>query len=531
MRHLLPDLLLESARRTPESEALRYRGEGLGYAALARCVEHAGRGLLDLGIGRGERVAVYLEKRLETVIAFYAAAWAGAAFVPINPILKPRQVAHILRDCNVRILVTSASRQALLAEQLASCGDLDHVVLVDAPPEPARPRPYAITTWEQLVRSGDAADRPRHRVIDLDMAAILYTSGSTGKPKGVVLSHRNLVVGAESVSHYLRNDRSDRILSVLPLSFDAGLSQVTTGLCVGATVVLMNYLLPRDILKTLAAEAITGLTGVPPLWIQLAQLDWPHAAVEQLRYIANTGGAMPTATLRRLRAALPETDVYLMYGLTEAFRSTYLPPSEVDRRPESIGQAIPNAEILVLRDDGTLCGANEPGELVHRGALVALGYWNNPEATAERFRPAPRRPGELSLPEIAVWSGDTVRRDEDGFFYFIGRRDDMIKTSGFRVSPSEVEEVVYASGLVGEAAALGVAHPMLGQAVVVAAAANGHAELEPEAVLAHCRKELPAYMVPLSIVPRPSLPRNPNGKVDRKKLADELKDMFVQDQS
>jgi acyl-CoA ligase (AMP-forming) (exosortase A-associated) len=359
------------------------------------------------------------------------------------------------------------------------------------------------------------------------MAAILYTSGSTGQPKGVVLSHRNMVAGAESVAQYLENRAGDRILSALPLSFDAGFSQLTTAFHAGATVVLINYLLPRDVVNVVVAERITGLTAVPPLWIQLAQLKWPLAAQDSLRYIANTGGRMPKATLDALRTALPKTLPYLMYGLTESFRSTYLPPAELDRRPDSIGKAIPNAEVLVVGEDGKLCGPNEPGELVHRGALVSLGYWNDPEKTAERFKPVPNQRTELVMPEIAVWSGDTVRTDEEGFLYFISRRDEMIKTSGYRVSPTEVEEVVYATKLVGEVAALGIPHPVLGHAIVVIATPRDEGHLDSDKLIAECKQRLPGYMVPALVkIRHGNLPRNPNGKIDRKLLAQELQNMF-----
>jgi len=254
------------------------------------------------------------------------------------------------------------------------------------------------------------------------------------------------------------------------------------------------------------------------------QLEWPAAIAGHLRYIANTGGRMPRETLAELRRRLPNTKPYLMYGLTEAFRSTYLPPSEVDRRPDSIGKAIPNAEILVLRPDGTACGPNEPGELVHRGALVGMGYWNDAEKTAERYKPLPvgvgGREAGLMLPEMAVFSGDTVQKDEDGYLYFIGRRDEMIKTSGYRVSPTELEEAVYAMKLVGEVAAFGVAHPSLGQAIVLSVTAVADASIDADRLLAECRRLLPAYMVPADIdVHAASLPRNPNGKIDRKTLA------------
>jgi acyl-CoA ligase (AMP-forming) (exosortase A-associated) len=526
---LLHHLFMRSASATPQAQALVYQKQSMTYEALAEAVAGTAAALVALDLQRAERVAVYMEKRFETVIAAFGAAAAGGAFVPVNPLLKPEQVAYILRDCNVRILVTSAERLALLEPVLHDCHHLHTVLVVGGRAETARSE-ARVLRWEEALAGSRTARG--HRVIDADMAAILYTSGSTGKPKGVVLSHRNMVAGARSVAQYLENRASDRILSALPLSFDAGFSQLTTAFHVGASVTLINYLVPRDVIAAVERERITGLTAVPPLWIQLAQLAWPEPARGSLRYIANTGGRMPKATLDALRAALPKTLVFLMYGLTESFRSTYLPPAELDRRPDSIGKAIPNAEVLVVRADGTSCAPNEPGELVHRGALVSLGYWNDPEKTAERFKPAPGRASGLIMPEIAVWSGDTVRMDEEGFLYFISRRDEMIKTSGYRVSPTEIEEVVYATGLVGEAAALGVAHPVLGQAIVVVATPRGGAQLEGEQLLAQCRLRLPAFMVPAHVAVRAgSLPRNPNGKIDRKRMAEEMRDLFESDPS
>ena len=523
MPNLVHELLLYSADRTPKADAFAYQGSHCNYEGLASAVLDCAAMLVTLGLPRSARVAVYMEKRSETVIAVFGAAAAGGVFVPINPLLKPDQVTYILRDCDVRILVTTAERLELLEAALPACPKLKIVLVVGGRTRGAGAPP--IVSWEEALSQSGAA-KP-HRVIDSDMAAILYTSGSTGKPKGVVLSHRNMVAGAASVAQYLENHPGDRILAALPLSFDAGFSQLTTAFHAGGSVVLINYLLPRDVLAAVERYGITGLTAVPPLWIQLAQLDWPAAARGHLRYIANTGGRMPKATLDSLRAALPQTLVYLMYGQTESFRSTYLPPSELDRRPGSIGKAIPNAEVLVVREDGTPCEPNEPGELVHRGALVSLGYWNDEEKTAERFKPAPGQPSGVVMPEIAVWSGDTVRMDDEGFLYFISRRDEMIKTSGYRVSPTEVEEVVYATGLAGEAAAFGVAHALLGQAIVVVATGREGADLDADALLAQCRLRLPAYMVPARIVERKrSLPRNPNGKIDRKLLAQEFERLF-----
>jgi len=523
MYSLLPELILRSAAQRADATALRYKGQSLTYGELAAAIERVAHGLSSLGLGRAERVAVYLPKQFETVAAYFGASLAGGVFVPVNMLLKADQVAHILRDCNVRVLITSAERLSELSGVLSECPDLKTLVIVGGAAPAAPPGGKTQVTWKELL---DAPRAPAHRVIDVDMAAILYTSGSTGKPKGVVLSHRNMMTGAKSVAQYLQNVAEDRLLAVLPFSFDYGFSQLSTAFLVGASVTLMDYLLARDVIVMAAKERITGLAGVPPLWMQLAEQTWPAEARDSLRYITNSGGVMPRATLDRLRAALPGTRPFLMYGLTEAFRSTFLPPEEVDRRPDSMGKAIPNAEILVVRPDGNPCDADEPGELVHRGALVALGYWNDPHKTAERFKPLPGQDPGLVLTELAVWSGDTVRRDAEGFLYFIGRRDEMIKTSGYRVSPTEVEEVLYATGLVRDAVAVGVSHPNLGQAVVVVAAPAEGRVADSEALLLQCRQRLPTFMVPLHVEWRDSLPRNPNGKFDRPRLAGELRQLF-----
>ncbi|HSD39611.1 MAG TPA: acyl-CoA ligase (AMP-forming), exosortase A system-associated [Rhodocyclaceae bacterium] len=516
---LLHDLLAISAARTPLATALVDGGKRVDYATLQTEVSGLAAGLLSLGLQRGQRVAMWMEKRAEMVATIFAASQAGAAFVPINPLLKPAQVAHILQDCAVSILVTTAARRPLLDEVLTQCPDLQHVLVIDG---------EGAAIWQALIA---ATPRDGHRVIDNDLAGIFYTSGSTGRPKGVMVSHRNVVVGAQSVAGYLGNHADDRLLAALPLSFDAGFSQLTTAFSAGASVVLLNYLLPRDVLKAMEREQITGLTAVPPLWIQLAQLDWPEAAVAPLRYFANTGGRMPRETLTGLRQRAPAAKPFLMYGLTEAFRATYLPPEEADRRPDSIGRAIPNAEVMVLRDDGNECATDEPGELVQRGALVAMGYWNDAEKTAERFRPLPPRDGS-TLAEIAVFSGDTVRRDVEGFLYFIGRRDEMIKTSGYRVSPTEIEEACYATRLVAEAAAIGTEHPLLGQSITIIASPASGATLSQEALLAALRPTLPAWMLPSRVVVlEQALPRNPNGKIDRKLLAEQFNTPPAEDAS
>lgn len=516
MTDLIHDLIFSAAGRSPDAQALCYQNRWMSYGALAGAVAGQAGGLRALGLARSERVAVYLEKRFETVIALFAAAAAGGVFVPVNPALKPEQVGYILRDCNVRILVTSLERLARLQAILPSCRDLHTVAVVDAKDRLPSIPGLSTVNWKEVQGTYTAAP-----TIDSDMAAIIYTSGSTGKPKGVVLSHRNLAAGAKSVSHYLQNRPDDRILTVLPLSFDYGLSQLTTAFYAGAANVLMNYLLPRDILRAVHEEKITGLAAVPPLWIQLAQLNWEPAP--SLRYITNSGGTIPRTILNQLRSALPATQIFLMYGFTEAFRSTYLSPDEIGRRPDSIGKAIPNAEVLVLREDGSPCAPGEPGELIHRGALVAMGYWNDAEKTAACFKPLKPRHAGLALNEIAAWSGDTVQMDSEGFLYFLERRDETIKTSGYRVSPTEIEEVIYATGYIAEAVAFGIPHPVLGQAIAVVATAKDNMRMDAGMLLKVCKQHLPAYMVPIRIDIRTGeLPRNPNGKIDRKLLARQL---------
>lgn len=518
MRTQVHHLVREAARTHGDAPALTYNDLTVTYAELWRDVVRFGTALNGMGIRRGERVAVYLNKRIETVTALFGTSAGDGVFVPINPLLRAKQVGYIMRDCGARVLMTSPDRLAQLREELQRCDSVEHVILVSGEPAAEPAGRYTVSPWPTATEGAAFTAN----AIDADMAAILYTSGSTGQPKGVVLSHRNLIAGAESVSHYLGNTPDDVILSALPLSFDAGLSQLTTAASVGAHVVLLNYALPVEVVRLCAQYRVTGLTGVPPLWIQIARQDWPREAAEHLRYFANTGGKMPKTTLDRLRSLFPGASPFLMYGLTEAFRSTYLDPAEVDRRPDSIGKAIPNAEVLVVRPDGSICDPGEEGELVHRGALVSMGYWNDPERTAERFRPAPAREPGLRTDEIAVWSGDIVTRDEDGFLYFVGRNDEMIKTSGYRVSPSEIEEVAYDTGLISDAVALGVEDVKLGQHIVLVVSPASGGAVDIDSLLARMRPTLPQYMLPKRVVIKAEIARSPNGKFDRALLRKEL---------
>jgi acyl-CoA ligase (AMP-forming) (exosortase A-associated) len=520
---LLHELVYSMSQSNPDLPALLYKKETLTFKQLASEVEHFAESLCGLGLGLNERVGIYLPKQLEVVTGVFGATAAGGVAVPINPMLKAQQVSHILRDCNIRVLITSPSRAKQLMDILPDCHDLDFLVLTGKANEfPGLPR-MRILSWQDLMSGSRVKAPPR---IDSDMAAILYTSGSTGSPKGVVLSHLNMVAAADSSSEFLRLTSNDRLLAVLPLSFDYGLSQLTTAYFVGASVVLMDYLLPKEVVAAVAKHGVTGISAVPPIWNQLSVLDWPEETTKTLRYITTSGGAARRSTLDRLRTRLPNTIIFQMYGLTEAFRSSYLPPEEIDDRPGSVGKALPNVELMIVREDGTRCAPDEPGELVHRGSLVALGYWNDPERTAQRFRPAPGQPVGMPVPEMAVWSGDQMRMDGDGYLYFESRRDEMIKTSGYRVSPTEVEEIIFASGLAREAVALGAPHPELSQAIVLLVH-PAKDDVDTDTLLNLCRKEMPTYMVPAHIELSTDLPRNANGKIDRAKISALYREHFI----
>ncbi len=500
---LLHELVTVAAARTPRAGALVAGGRRCSYEELAHAVALWTGRLAAAGVTPGDRVVVWLEKRIDTVAALFATAAVGGIAVPANPVLKAPQIAHLIADCTPRVLVSSGARMAALGEESF-----------------APPTDMAVRLVDELPAMEGMGIPPSWQGVETAPAMIFYTSGSTGRAKGVVVSHRNLLAGAEAVARYLDNRADDRLLGVLPLSFDYGFSQLTTAFLVGACVVLMDFLLPRDVLRTVAAERITGLAGVPSLWAQLVRLDWPDAA-RRLRYITNSGGRMPRAVLERLRALLPETRIHLMYGLTEAFRSTTLPPEDVDRRPESIGRAIPNAEIAVVDETGRPVPPGTVGELVHRGPTVALGYWNDPERSAERFRPWPLARAFPESAELCVFSGDLVMADREGYLTFVGRRDAMIKSGGYRISPEEVEEAAYTVPGVALAAAFGVPDELLGEVVVLLLeAGEGLGEGQREALVDRVRQaahhHLPAYMQPRTIAPAPfPLPRSPNGKVDR----------------
>ncbi|MDP9056959.1 MAG: acyl-CoA ligase (AMP-forming), exosortase A system-associated [Pseudomonadota bacterium] len=488
--------------------ALVLRERVLSYDDLRARVATLSGWLRDQVDAPGARVASWAAKGELTCLLPLAAARAGLVHVPINPLLKHAQVAHILGDSGARLVIGTPARLATLA-----AGDVPTGCAV-------------VAEGDALAAAASAPDLPPSTADPHELAAILYTSGSTGKPKGVMLSHANMWLGAQSVAGYLGLASDDRALAVLPLSFDYGQNQLLSSWYAGASVVPIDYLTARDVVKAVERYGITTLAAVPPLWMQLAEADWPADTAARLRRLTNTGGALTTDLVRRLRAQFAGARLFAMYGLTEAFRSTYLDPALIDSHPTSIGKAIPHAEVLVIGDAvGSLGRAvtqdDEEGELVHCGPLVAQGYWRDPVRTAERFRPAP---AASRYGGIAVWSGDRVKRNRDGLLTFVGRRDAMIKSAGNRISPQEVEEVALATGLVAEAVALGVPDPRLGQAVhlVVRRSAGVAADVAAAELASLLQRELPNFMQPRVIHWRDAMPISANGKIDRHRLAQEL---------
>ena len=495
----IEDTLIVSAGRAPHKEAIVDGDRVVDYSALLGASRALARTLTDAGVAAGDRVSIFLDKSVDAAIAMYGVWLAGAVAVPVNEGLRSAQVRHIVQDSTSRIVISHPRKIASLEPD--TLGSVP-VIEVDA-------SAFAASTTADGPVDGPA------RSSSLTPAVILYTSGSTGRPKGILISHANLLAGARIVIKYLEIRQDERILSVLPFSFDYGLNQLLTSVQQGATIVLQRSHFPADICRTLARHEITAMAAVPTLWIQLMQRHSPLAtlALPHLRYITNSGGAFPIDLVQQYRSAMPHVRIYLMYGLSEAFRSTYLPPDQIDRRPGSMGRAIPETEILVVDEDGRECGPDEVGELVHAGPTVALGYLDRePEVTSKVYRPHPLKPGST---ERVVYSGDLVKKDAEGYLTFVGRRDQQMKSHGFRISPEEVEEILHASGLVSEVVVKGTPDEVAGTAIVAHVVPRVPDTFTTQALLTYCQEVMPRYMVPRQIHVHASLGRTSSGKVDR----------------
>jgi acyl-CoA ligase (AMP-forming) (exosortase A-associated) len=538
----LAQLLDSSATRTPDALALVCGSQRFSYRELADEIALVAGWLVEAGVSPEERIGVLCERGVEQVLALGAVAHAGGAFVLLSPQLKPHQLAHLIDDAEVARVLLSPKQRGLLAElQVGRERPLSALVL-DAPtawvsaPTTTPTNSFGVgpapALWSEQ-RVGASPHAPRRATLGDDLGALIYTSGSTGLPKGVALPQRNLVEGAEIVSGYLGVQGADRLLGVLPLNFDYGLNQLTSAWLHGAALVLHDFFMPRDLIALLAREQITVFAGLRPIWLAMfrgrfalrprrpeGQEAGDIPELPALRILTNTGGRMPQTILEDLRRAFPATEIFLMYGLTEAFRSTFLPPAELERRPTSIGKAIPGVEIMVVDEQGDEVPPGVEGELVHRGALVSRGYWKRPEATAQVFRPNPRYADQPQLGERVVYSGDRVTRDADGFLYFVGRGDALIKNAGHRISPQEIEEAVLeACPAASQAVAFGVEHDDERDTVIVCVLEGDPATIDGRSLRRELRKRLPGHMQPAEIFVETALPRTASGKIDRASVA------------
>lgn len=480
----------------------------LSFAELRRSALRAAAALRAAGVGRGDRVGICMAKSVEQVTAILGVLLADAVIVPVLPALKRDNIAHVVGDAGMRLAITDEAR----ADELRLAAPALPLLFGT---EPGGESPVAVLP-RLMARTTD--DAVPERAISEDLAAVIYSSGSTGRPKGIMVTHRNLWHGAAITARYLGTGSDDRIGSVLSLNFDYGLNQLWQSLLTGARLFLHELVFPKSLFQFLAMERITVLPVMPVIITRMFDPRLlrrrPEVDLSAVRCVSTSGGAVSASMIEQVTSTFPRARLHLMYGLTEAFRSTYLEPEQLAVRPTSIGRAVPDVELLVLDEELREVGPGERGELVHRGGCVSKGYWNAPEETARRFRTLSRYPGET-----VVFSGDIVTRDAEGYLYFVGRRDGMIKTSGFRVSPTEVEEVVARFPGIEACVAVGVANIEIGADIAVAYTAAD--EIDQQALQSFLEDGLPRHMVPRFLVAQDVFPTTGNqGKIDRQAVAE-----------
>ncbi|GJQ60338.1 MAG: acyl-CoA ligase (AMP-forming), exosortase A system-associated [Candidatus Scalindua sp. AMX11] len=516
-------ILSVSCTRFPEKKAIVTDSKWITYKELDERSDNLAVLLREHGVKRGDRVGVYLPKSIEEAISIFSVVKAGGVFVLLNPVLRESQVEYITNDCGIKILISNSLKLRNIDCEGNGFSSISRIFLFDETLEPAlKIRSQKLLSVHGLLESSKRC-LIETSCIPSDLATIIYTSGCTGSPKGIMTTHQNLMEGADIISNYLNMNSDDTVLSILPFSFDYGLDQLLTTIKVGGTIVLHDFLFPEEILKTIEDQKITGVAGVPVIWNRIVEMHdkRAHHNFSHLRYITNSGGKLSVQTTFRLVELFPETKLYLMYGLTEAHRSTYLDPSLVKSRPDSIGKAIPNVEIYILDKEDMPCKPGEIGELVHRGALISLGYWNDPVKTDEVFRQNPLKPKETLRSEKVVYSGDLVKSDEEGFLYYVGRRDEMIKRLGYRVSPAEVEEALLSMGKFSCVVAVGVEQENLEQDILCYVIVKKGVTCSQKEVVHFLRGTIPSYMIPREILFKETIPHTPNGKIDRALLRKE----------
>jgi amino acid adenylation domain-containing protein len=517
---LVHHFLEMSARRLPHKTALVFEDSRLTYAEIDHMANQCAQALLAGGVKRGDRVALFADNSVELVVAIFGALKANAVFCVINGSTKTDKLAFMLQNARPTALVTQANKLPVADPACRQAPSLQQLYVVgDATAQVAH---LSVQPWNETLAAQPSTPPPTTN-ISVDLATIIYTSGSTGTPKGVMSSHQNIVAASTSIIEYLENVEDDVILNVLPLAFDYGLYQLLMAFKVGATLVLeRGFAFPRHVLHLMHREGVTGLPGVPTVFSLLLGLkNMDQLAPPTLRYISNTAAALPVSHVLELRDAFPNAKLFSMYGLTECKRVSYLSPSELDRRPGSVGKAIPNTETFIVGDDDQPLPPGEVGELVVRGAHVMQGYWEAPEATAKRFRSVPQ-PNGLPGPTL-LYTGDLFRTDAEGYLYFIGRKDDIIKCRGEKVAPKEIEHVLYAFEGVQDAAAVGIPDLILGQAIKVFVAPRPGVALDTRALREHCKRNLEDFMVPSIIEIRDALPKGGTGKIDKQALLAETR--------
>ncbi len=505
--------LTDNARLRGDKTALVAGQRRLSYAEIDDLSGRLAASLAAAGVKRNDRVLVFMDNCWEAAVSIFAALKAGATFSPINASTKADKLAYIITDCEPAAVLTLAKLAPVVAEAKAMAGAQDLFVAATAAPNGTVPEGAA--AFESCLAADPAVKA--HGGIDVDLAMLVYTSGSTGRPKGVMMTHRNIDAAAESITTYLENREDDIILNVLPLAFDYGLYQFLMAMRLGATLVLeKSFAFPQAIFERIREEKVTGFPLVPTMAAMILQMrDIEPGFLPSLRYLTNTAAALPPPHIARLRELFPGARLYSMYGLTECKRCTYLPPAELDRRPGSVGIAIPNTEAFVLDDEGNPVPPGEPGELVIRGPHVMQGYWRNAEATARMLRPG-RNPWEKLL-----HTGDLFRVDEEGFLYFVGRKDDIIKTRGEKVAPKEVEAVLHGHPGIAEAVVIGVPDAVLGHAIGAVIVLADPALSERE-IIRYCAAHLEDFMVPKIVEFRDELPKTDTGKVSRRLAAEAM---------
>lgn len=511
----LESFLEQSARQWSEKTALVCGADRVSYAALEASANRLAHALVAEGLQRGDRVAIHLDNRVENVAAVFAVLKAGAVFVPVNPTTKPEKLVDVLNHSRAAVLILPQRRLASLESHWPRLPHLRTLVVAGGREPVTGAMQKRCVSLEELTRPYVRHENPPvKRALDIDLAALIYTSGSTGSPKGVMLTHRNMRSATITVSDYLHNTAEEVILSVLSLSYGYGLLQVLTAFRVGATVILEKSLAyPHAVLQKLVREQVTGFPGVPTISAILLQMDLGRYDLSHLRYMTNAGAAWPTEHIRQLRERLPHVQLVAMYGLTECLRASYLPFDEIDRRPTSVGRGMPNEELWIVDDQAHRVGPGVVGELVVRGSHVMQGYWELPEETERVLRPG-LLPGERVL-----YTGDLFQADDEGFLYFVGRKDDIIKSRGEKVSPREVENVLYSHPAVAEAAVIGVPDALLGQAIKAIVTLKPEPPATEQELLRHCAGYLEDFMVPQAVEIREMLPKTDNGKINKRELS------------